>query len=226
MSDFEAHWFGGSPPAGFKIGTYVDSGTGLSTGGDQVNIFNSGGTRVTGVAFGSSTSGRTFDNTAALGSATAPLPTISTLSTAGVNAAVTVGGETGSPGVATVPTPVFVSEVAPWGSSDSTYGADWWELTNNSGQTLDLSGWKVDDESNSFAAAVALSGVSEPGAGAVGDLHRGRRREGERLQNLLVRLQRPGRVSDRHLLRLGCRSWLRRRPGKHFQRRRQPPDRG
>jgi len=166
---FKTFWFGGSVPAGFQIGTYSGSGIGLGTGGDQVNVFNAGGTRVTGVAFGSSTSGRTFDNTAALGATAAPLPTVSILSTAGVNGASTVSGETGSPGVAQVPTPVTVSEVAPWGSSDPTYGADWWELTNNSGQTLDLTGWKIDDDSNSFGSAIALNGVTSlaPGQSAI-----------------------------------------------------------
>ena len=166
---FKSAWFAGSPPAGFKIGTYSGSGIGLGTGGDQLNVFNGAGTLVTGVSFGSSTTGRTFDNTAALGAISPPLPAVTTLSTAGVNGAVTVGGETGSPGVAPVATPVIVSEVAPWGSSDPTYGADWWELTNRSGQTVDLTGWEVDDESNSFAAAVALNGVSSlaPGKSAI-----------------------------------------------------------
>jgi hypothetical protein len=87
------------------------------------------------------------------------------LSTAGVNGAFTVGAETGSPGTAAVRTPVAVTEVAPWGSSDPTYAADWWELTNTGTTTVDLTGWKIDDESNSFASAVALNGVSSLGPG-------------------------------------------------------------
>ncbi len=168
---FKTAWFGASPPAGFKIGFYSGSGVGLSAGGDQVNIFNAAEARVTGVAFGASTTGQTFDNTAALGSATAPLPILTTLSSAGVNGAFTVGSETGSPGTAPVKTPVIVSEAAPWGSGTeaSAYAADWWELTNISGQTIDLTGWKMDDESNSFGAAVALNGVSSlaPGESAI-----------------------------------------------------------
>ncbi|HVO55938.1 MAG TPA: lamin tail domain-containing protein [Solirubrobacterales bacterium] len=168
---FKTTWFGASPPAGFKIGFYSGSGVGLSTGGDQVNIFNAAEARVTGVAFGASTTGQTFDNTAAAGSATAPLPVLTTLSSAGVNGAFTVGSETGSPGVAPVKTPVIVSEVAPWGSGTeaSAYAADWWELTNISSQTVDLTGWKMDDESNSFGVAVALNGVSSlaPGESAI-----------------------------------------------------------
>jgi uncharacterized protein YjiK len=169
VTAFETAWFGGSPPAGFQIGTYSGSGVGLSTGGDQVNVFDGTGAHVTGVAFGTSTTGQTFDNSAALGSATGPVPTISALSSAGVNGAFTVGAETGSPGTAAVRTPVAVTEVAPWGSSDPTYGADWWELTNNTGATIDLTGWKMDDESSSFASAVALNGVSTlaPGKSAI-----------------------------------------------------------
>jgi len=166
---FTTAWFGSSVPPGFQIGTYGGSGIGLSTGGDQVNVFDGGGTHVAGVAFGNSTSGQTFDNSAALGTATGPAPPITLLSVAGVNGAFTIGGETGSPGTATVPTPVVVSEVAPWGSSDLTYAADWWELTNNSGVTIDLTGWKIDDESNAFGNAAALSGVSTlaPGQSAI-----------------------------------------------------------
>jgi uncharacterized protein YjiK len=166
---FETAWFAGGLPAGFQIGTYGGSGVGLSTGGDQVNVFDGGGTHLTGVSFGASTTGQTFDNSAALGSATGPAPTIATLSVAGVDGAFTAGGETGSPGAAAAPTPVTVTEVAPWGSSDPTYAADWWELTNNTAAAIDLSGWKMDDESSSFASAVALNGVGSlaPGQSAI-----------------------------------------------------------
>jgi uncharacterized protein YjiK len=166
---FVAAWFGGTAPAGFQIGTYGGAGVGLSTGGDQVNVFDGTGTHLTGVAFGTSTSGQTFDNSAALGNATVPVPTISTLSLAGTNGAFTVGVETGSPGLAPVPTPVAVTEVAPWGSGDPTYGADWWELTNSTDAAIDLSGWKMDDESNALANSVALNGVSTlaPGQSAI-----------------------------------------------------------
>src|SRR5262249_30282563 len=109
VTAFEAAWFGGSPPAGFQIGTYTGSGVGLSTGGDQVNVFDGSGAHVAGIAFGTSTTGQTFDNTAALGSGTATVPTVSTLSVAGTNGAFTVGAETGSPGTAAVRTPVAVT---------------------------------------------------------------------------------------------------------------------
>ena len=167
---FKTAWFGANVPAGFKIGYYSGSGIGLSTGGDQVNVFDQLGNPVAGVAFGLSTSGRTFDNSAALGATgDSNRPAISTLSTAGVNGATTVGSETGSPGKATVPTTVAVTEIAPWGSSNATYAADWWELTNFGSTTIDLTGWKVDDDSNAFASAIALNGVSSlaPGESAI-----------------------------------------------------------
>lgn len=96
-------WFGGTAPSGLQIGSYTGSGTGLSTGGDQVNIFNAGGSLVTGVAFGASPTANfaTFDNT------TGGTGSISQLSVAGTNGAFsyTAGAftETGSPGLIPAP---------------------------------------------------------------------------------------------------------------------------
>ena len=97
---FETAWFGSSVPSGFTIGTYSGSGVGLSTGGDAVNLFDAAGRRVTGVVFGSSSTGFTFDNAAGIGRRTLPLPAISTLSVVQVNGAFlsATGLETGSPG--------------------------------------------------------------------------------------------------------------------------------
>lgn len=55
---------------------------------------------------------------------------------------------------------IIVSEVAPWSSGNSSLGADWFELTNTGAGALDITGWKVDDSSNSFGSAVALSGIT------------------------------------------------------------------
>ncbi len=166
---FTAAWFGTTPPTGFAIGTYSGSGIGFSTGGDAVNVFNTLGERVTGVAFGAATTGVSFDNTVGVGSATIPLPVLSGLSVAGVNSAfVSANGlETGSPG--TKATTLFVSEVAPWGSGDAPYAGDWFEITNFGATTVDLGGWKVDDSTNAPAAAVPLVGVGSiaPGQSAV-----------------------------------------------------------
>jgi uncharacterized protein YjiK/phosphodiesterase/alkaline phosphatase D-like protein/arylsulfatase A-like enzyme len=103
ISSFETAWFGSNVPKGFTIGTYSGSGVGLSTGGDAVNLFDASGNRVTGISFGTSTTGFTFDNKAGLGSTTLPLPTVSTLSATKVNGAF-IGANTleiGSPGTIT-----------------------------------------------------------------------------------------------------------------------------
>ena len=158
-------WFNGTAPFGFTIGTYSGGGVGLSTGGDAVNLFDTSGNRVTGVGFGISTTGRTFDNTAGAGSTTLPLPLASTLSTVDVNGAFVAfdGIETGSPGTKTAP--VTVSEVAPWGSGNATYAGDWFELTNFGVSAVDITGWKMDDNSNSPVGAVVLNGVTSVAPG-------------------------------------------------------------
>lgn len=100
---FTSAWFGGSVPAGFTLGFYGGSGIGLGSGGDAVNIYNSGGTIAVGVTFGSATSAVSFDNAAGLTGA------ISQLSVVGINGAFNslTGGEIGSPGFTstTVPEP-------------------------------------------------------------------------------------------------------------------------
>lgn len=60
---------------------------------------------------------------------------------------------------------VRITEVAPWSSGDSTVGADWFELTNFGSSAVNISGWRVDDSSNNFAASLALNGVTSIGAG-------------------------------------------------------------
>jgi Lamin Tail Domain len=62
---------------------------------------------------------------------------------------------------------IIISEVdsAGSGTGASSYNQDWFEITNTGAMAVDLTGWKVDDNSNSFASAVALNGVSSIGAG-------------------------------------------------------------
>ncbi|MDT0507339.1 SdiA-regulated domain-containing protein [Novosphingobium sp. MMS21-SN21R] len=55
---------------------------------------------------------------------------------------------------------VYISEVAPWSSGNSPIAADWFEVTNGGTTTLNITGWKVDDNSNSFAAALSLNGIT------------------------------------------------------------------
>jgi hypothetical protein len=61
---------------------------------------------------------------------------------------------------------VRITEVAPWSSGNSPVAADWFELTNFGSSAVNISGWKVDDNSNSFIASLALNGVTSIAAGA------------------------------------------------------------
>src|SRR5262249_40444593 len=109
---FKALWFGANPPPNLQFGSYSGSGVGLSTSGDQVNLFDSGGTLQASVAFGASPSGPfpTFDNAAGLNNAT-----ISTLAAVGINGAFAAAGdanEKGSPGTIGAPTTPVVTITA------------------------------------------------------------------------------------------------------------------
>ncbi len=161
IANFCTAWFGSAtPPTGFLIGAYGGAGVGLSSGGDSVNLFDAAGNLVTGVAFGTSTTGVTFDNYAGIGSNALPLPTISNASVVGVHGAYLSSSspaETGSPGTTGK---VLITEVAPWSSSNSPVAADWFEVTNTGVTTVDITGWKMDDNSESFVAAVALNGIT------------------------------------------------------------------
>lgn len=157
-------WFGGKAPAGLQFGAYTGAGVGLSSNGDQVNLYDTAGEVRASVSFGASPAASpfaTFNNAGAINNGE-----VTTLSEADRNGAVAVGdGATaaiGSPGTVGK---LFVSEVAPWASGDSPVGADWFEVTNSTGLAIDLTGWKVDDNSQSPIAAVALAGVEEIAAG-------------------------------------------------------------
>lgn len=63
------------------------------------------------------------------------------------------------------PRSIIISEVHPGGSSNPAYAADWFEVTNTGFTSIDVTGWKMDDNSNSFAVAVELSGVGSIGPG-------------------------------------------------------------
>ncbi len=90
---FRTAW-GASLPSGFLLGSYTGSGVGLSSGGDDVRIFDAAGNLVTFVTFGAATSGVTFENTARL------TGVITELSQNGKNngRVSATGGEVGSPG--------------------------------------------------------------------------------------------------------------------------------
>jgi uncharacterized protein YjiK len=55
---------------------------------------------------------------------------------------------------------LIISEVAPWASGNSPLGADWFEVTNIGTAAADITGWKMDDSSNSFGSSVALNGIT------------------------------------------------------------------
>lgn len=63
---------------------------------------------------------------------------------------------------------IVISEVDAAGSA-AVYAADWFELTNTGTTSIDITGWKMDDNSNSFAVAVGLRGVNSiaPGQSVV-----------------------------------------------------------
>jgi uncharacterized protein YjiK len=115
VAAFAAAWFGADRPAGLRIGTYSGGGVGLGAKGDQVNVFDATGAKVTGVAFGAATAGTTFDNAVRLGDTAAVPPTLDTLSVRGRSGAYVAGGETGSPATVrpdtTGPTVTFAGNV-------------------------------------------------------------------------------------------------------------------
>jgi uncharacterized protein YjiK len=157
---FKSNWFGASPPSGLQVGYYSGSAIGLGTGGDGVNLFNAGGTLQASVSFGPADATppyQTFDNTVALNNSA-----ISLLSVAGVNGALVAANsavEIGSPGYS-APGVLRVTEVAPWSSGNSPVAADWFEVTNSGARAVNIAGWKVDDSSETPAAALALNGIT------------------------------------------------------------------
>lgn len=158
VTNFINTWFGGTLPSNVQIGTYSGSGLGLSTGGDGVTLFDSTGAQKAIVTFGASPASApyaTFNNAAGLNNAT--LTTLSAVSENGAFVAPGDAAEIGSPGSVGR---LIVSEVAPWASGSSPVGADWFELTNTSAFAIDITGWKMDDNSQSPAGAVALNGVT------------------------------------------------------------------
>jgi VCBS repeat-containing protein len=168
QTEFINTWFSGVAPAGLQIGSYTGSGVGLSTGGDAVNIYNSLGDIKANVTFGNSPAGPfpTFNNALGLNNAN-----LVTLSSIGVNGAFKAPGdllntEVGSPGTVGR---AFVSEVAPWASGNSLIQRDWFEFTNTTAREIDLAGWRMDDNSGSFAASVPLVGISsvKPGESVI-----------------------------------------------------------
>jgi hypothetical protein len=61
-----------------------------------------------------------------------------------------------------------ITEVAPWSSSNSPFGEDWIEVTNFGTANADITGWTMDDDSNSANSAL-LSGITliKPGESVI-----------------------------------------------------------
>lgn len=160
VANFKSVWFGTHVPTGLQVGTYQGSGIGLSADGDALNLYTAAGVLHSSVTFGASDAVspyQTFDNTAALNNTD-----ISRLSVAGENGAFVAANsavEIGSPGYS-APDVLRITEVAAWSSGNSPVGADWFEVTNVGARAADITGWKVDDSSESPAAALALGGIT------------------------------------------------------------------
>jgi hypothetical protein len=58
-----------------------------------------------------------------------------------------------------------ITEVAPWSSGNSSVAADWFELTNTGPSAVNITGFKMDDNSNSFSLSVPMSGITTIAAG-------------------------------------------------------------
>src|SRR5690349_7980988 len=73
-------------------------------------------------------------------------PAVGASPDASVNFTLTITASTGG-------TPsIIISEVAPWSSGNSSIGADWFEVTNIGTAAANITGWKMDDNSNSFGS--------------------------------------------------------------------------
>ncbi len=60
---------------------------------------------------------------------------------------------------------VRITEVSAWGSGNAPYATDWFELTNTGASSVNISGWRMDDNSDAFGSSVALTGITSIAAG-------------------------------------------------------------
>jgi predicted extracellular nuclease len=135
------------------------SGTNITAG--DYSLSNSTITILNGQTTGSVTF-TIVDDTIFEGSETA------TLTISDPSSGITLGTTT-SQNVTIADNELIISEVHPFGSGNSTYAADWFEVTNKGTNAINITGWKIDDNSDSFASAVALNGVTSiaPGQSVV-----------------------------------------------------------
>ncbi len=105
---------------------------------------------------------------------------------------------------------VVISEVTPWGSGNSPYGADWFEVTNIGPGPVDVTGWKMDDDSGLFGSAVALNGITSiaPGESVIFmETSNPTAAKSEFLIAWFGGRERAGRPADRKLFGNGRRPW-------------------
>ena len=148
-----------SPVSGNQTVNLAVTGNGITA-----SDYNLSNTTIT-IPNGQTTGSVTFtiaDDTLLEGQETA------TLTISNPSSGITLGSTT-SQNITIIDNELFISEVHPAGNGNGTYAADWVEITNNGTNAVDISGWKMDDDSNSFAASVALSGVNSiaPGQSVV-----------------------------------------------------------
>lgn len=64
---------------------------------------------------------------------------------------------------------IIISEVAPWSSGNTPLSppdwSDWFEVTNTTGSSVNMTGWKMEDSSGAFATAAPLTGITTIAAG-------------------------------------------------------------
>jgi len=59
---------------------------------------------------------------------------------------------------------IRITEVSAWGSGNTPYATDWFELTNTGSSAVAIGGWQMDDSSDG-TAKVALTGITSIAAG-------------------------------------------------------------
>ena len=197
---FEAVWFGGSAAGRLPDRPLQRLRRRAQQRRRRGQRLRPDGDHVAGVAFGASTSGQTFDNTAALGSGGGAPATISTLSADGVNGAFTVERRDRLAGHRRRWRPRWSSPRSRPGAAAPSYAADWFELTNNSadaGRPERLEDGRrlrrIRQRRRRWKASAASPRASRRSSSrATGDRTR------QAFESLLVRLQRPRRLPDRH----------------------------
>lgn len=166
---FKTFW--GSSLNNVSVGSYTGSGIGLGSTGDGVVIFKADGTEVSRVSFGAATAGSSFYWTYKEDGSSADGPLVSVEGTIGNQLTIKsadVLNNLGSPGTANIipiPTIIRITEAMSSSAVAPSATPDWFELTNLGSTDIDITGWKVDDNSFAFASAVALNGVTTIPAG-------------------------------------------------------------